>query len=117
MIASDVPLQLGEGEEFLLTAATFHWIALLFQLSPVVRRVFHQLILGLATPPELLAVAEPDLDLFLVHIEQVHFHVGKGGSDGLAAAALNLQLGPILVILILRNFCSVGSGGQNKKRD
>lgn len=51
MIGSDVPLELGEGEELLVAAATFHWIMLLFQLPPVVRSVFHQIIFSLATPP------------------------------------------------------------------
>lgn len=96
-----MPLKLGEGEELLVAAAALDWVALLIKLSPVVGSMFYQLVLSLSATPRLLAVFKPDLDLLPVHIQQVHLHVGKGGSDGLATTAFNLQLHGVFTILLI----------------
>lgn len=97
----DVPLKLGEGEELLVAAAALDQVALLIELPPVVGSVLYQLILSLAATPHLLAIVKWDLDLLPMHIQQVHLHVGKGGSDGLAAATFNLQLHGVFAILLI----------------
>lgn len=101
MVGHDVPLKLGEGEELLVAAAALDQVALLIELPPVVGSVLYQLIFSLTTTPRGLAIVKSNLDLFPMHIQQVHLHVGKGGGDGLAAAAFNLQLHWVLTILLI----------------
>lgn len=101
MVGHDVLLKLGEGEELLIAAAALDQVTLLVELTPVVGSVFYQLVLSLTATPRRLAVMKLDLDLLAMYIQQMHLHVGKGGSDGLAAAAFNLQLHGVFTILLI----------------
>lgn len=101
VVGHDVSLKLGEGEELLVAAAAPDQVALLVELPPVVGGVLYQLVLGLAAAAQCLALVKRNLDLLPVHIQQVHLHVGKGRSDGLAAAAFNLQLYRVFPILLI----------------
>lgn len=87
LVRQDVPPELGEGEELLVTAAALDQVALLVELPPVVGGVLDQLILCLSP-----ATAVACRDLLAMHIQQVELHVSKGGCGGLAAAALDLEL-------------------------
>lgn len=115
VVGHDVPLKLGEGEELLVTAATLDRVAFFVKLPPVVGSMFYQLILSLTTTPQLLAIIKSDLDLLPVHIQQVHLHVGKGGSDGLAAATFNLQLYRVFTILLIWWLWGVGPGEEKNE--
>lgn len=101
MVGHDVPLKLGEGEKLLITAATLHQVTLLVELPPVMGSVFYKLHLSLAATSLVLAIGRLDLDLLPMHIQQMHLHVSKGRSDGLAATAFNLQLHWVLTILLI----------------
>lgn len=112
MVGHDVPLELREGEELLVAAATLYQVALLVELPPVVGGVLYQLVLGFATTPRLLALAESNLDLLPMHVKQVHLHVSKGGCDCLAAATFDLQFHGVFTILLIRCLWGVGPGGE-----
>lgn len=101
VVGHDVPLKLGEREKLFVTAATLDQVAPLIELPPVVGSMLYQLILSLAATPRDLAIVESNMDLLPVHMQQVHLHVGKGGSDGLTAAAFNLQLHWVFTILLI----------------
>lgn len=101
VVGHDVPLKFGEGDKLLVAAAALDQVALLIELTPVVGSVLHQLVFSLPATAQLLTIMKWNLDLLPMHIQQMHLHVGKGGSDGLAAATFYLQLHRVFPILLI----------------
>ena len=114
VVGHDVPLKLGEGEKLFITTAALHQVTLLIELPPVVGSVFYKLHLSLTAASLVLSIVRSDLDLLPMHIQQMHLHVSKGWSDGLAATAFNLQLHWVLAILLIWWLWGVGPGEENK---
>ena len=114
VVGHDVPLKFGERDKLFVTVAALNQVAFLIELPPIVGSMLYQFILSLTATPHRLAIIESDLDLFSVHIKQVHLHVSKGRSDRLTATTFDLQLNRVFTVLLIRWIWGAGPGEKKK---